>query len=190
VFSGLSPVVDADPPVEISNWKLWTPNKAFTWFTWVVEAGLLVTSTPPLLRLQGGFACDETGTGAAVNWLWLYTLLGTAVDGVTIIAADKFPQAVSNAGAAWVSGYGFLDIGTTFLAALRGNLTGPAIAANFCTTIPEFFKMLRIDKIVTSTKGGSLIALALIDIIFYEVAAFLTLYPLVTTAEPPLAATA
>src|SRR4030095_16025736 len=48
----------------------------------------------------------------------------------------------------------------------------------------EFFKVLRIKKIVKSTKGGSLIALALIDIIFYQGAAFLTLYPLAPTAEP------
>ena len=186
VNAATSTIVDSEPPIPLPNWFP-TPGKLITWAAFIVEAALLVSYVPSLINLAYGFNCTPQG---APNWLWGVQLVGTVVDGICVAAAGKFPQVVANAGVAWASGFGFVDLAFTFVVAIVAKPSGSAIAANFCTTVPEFCKLLRQKDLVKDSKGASLLGLMMLDAVFYTASSFLTLFPLMASEEAQAASTA
>lgn len=186
VNAATSTIVDSEPPIPLPNWFP-TPGKLITWAAFIVEAALLVSYVPSLINLAYGLTCRPQG---ASNWLWGVQLVGTVVDGICVAAAGKFPQVVADAGVAWATGFGFVDLAFTFVVTFVAKPSSTAIAANFCTTVPEFCKFLRATDIVKQTKGASLLGLMMLDAVFYTTSSFLTLFPLMASDEAQAASTA
>ncbi len=180
VYSSMTAYNDASLPAS-------SPNEAFVKANYIAELAVLATGALGQISTQG-IDCP----GAVSNFLLIVQGASVFIDGLFIKLSKKFPANVNDAGV-WVAfGMGAVAGILTFTEAIWVKLPGPVVATNFLTTFPSLCKLLRFKEVIEYSEppGASLIALGLLDILFYQTGALVIIATLNDSTTPPAIETA
>ena len=180
VYSSMTAYNDASLPAS-------SPNEAFVKANYIAELAVLATGALGQISTQG-IDCP----GAVSNFLLIVQGASVFIDGLFIKLSKKFPANVNDAGV-WVAfGMGAVAGILTFTEAIWVKLPGPVVATNFLTTFPSLCKLLRFKEVIEYSEppGASLIALGLLDILFYQTGALVIIATLNNSTTPPAIETA
>jgi hypothetical protein len=156
-YAGFSALLDAQPPIG-------TPTPLITAVSRAAFAAEALAQVCGFPWFTNSAAPDCSTTDGKNATHWIYQCFGVLLDLGFVIGADAIPENLAD----WGVGVSFLyAVGDLIMAIIASvGQSGWPVAGNILAVIPELTKLGRLTKIVTATKGISLVVVAGCDAVF------------------------